>query len=335
MESPALVIPMSALPRPRISAISAAAVAMAIVIGALASNSWSRAGVASAQDQPRFKVESELVVLHVTVKNRNGSFAPGLSTGAFQVWEDGRPQAIRFFADEDAPVTVGLVIDSSGSMQSARDRVIAASTAFVETSNPQDEVFALVFNDDVRPVLAASAPFTSDVSTLGDALRSVFVPRGRTALHDAVADGLAYVAKGTRDRRVLVVLSDGGDNASRMAFKDLLMKAQASNVVIYTVGLVDPADSDANPRRLKQLAEATGGEAFEPPDVAQVARVLQQVALDIRHGYTIGYAPTDERQQPALRRIRVEARSPDGRRLVTRTRTGYLARRAEEKSHAQ
>jgi VWFA-related protein len=314
--------------------IAASAALLALAIGPTVPIRWPFPAATSVQDQPRFKVESGLVVLHVTVKNRNGSFATGLSAGAFQVWEEGRPQAISLFITEDAPVTVGLAIDSSGSMQSARDRVIAASTAFVETSNPQDEVFALVFNDEVRPVLAPSAPFTSDVNTLRDALRTAFVPRGRTALHDAVADGLEYLAGGTRDRRVLVVLSDGGDNASRIPFKDLLAQAQASNVVIYTIGLIDPADSDANPRRLKQLAEATGGEAFEPPDVAQVARVLQQVALDIRHGYTIGYAPTDGRQ-PALRRIRVEARSPDGRRLVTRTRTGYLARGTEENSHAQ
>ena len=190
----------------------AAAAMLAIRIGSMA----------PAQDLPHFKTGSELVALHVTVKDRNGSPVTGLTANAFQVLEEGRRQTISVFGSEDAPVTIGLVIDSSGSMQGVRDRVIAAAAAFVETSNPEDEVFALVFNDEVRPVLAASAPFTSDATTLRKALTSTFVPAGRTALHDAIADGLSYIAKGTRDRRVLVVLSDGGDNASRATFADVL-----------------------------------------------------------------------------------------------------------------
>jgi Ca-activated chloride channel family protein len=277
------------------------------------------------QDQPVFKAQSELVVLHVMVKDRKGAYVGGLTADAFHVSEEKRPQAIRFFAAEDAPVTVGLVIDSSGSMAHARDRVIAASTAFVESSNPQDEVFGIVFNDDVRSVLTASARFTSDANTLRGALAAAFVPSGRTTLYDAIVNGLAYVATGTRDRRVLVVLSDGGDNASLATFADALTKTQASNVVIYTIALIDLLDAEANPNRLRQFAEASGGAAFAPGDIASVERAFEQIAHDIRHSYTIGYEPSSTDRRPGFHRIRVDVQSPDGRRLVTRSREGYYA----------
>jgi len=288
-----------------------------------------------AQDEPVFRARSELVVLHVMVKDRSGSYVTGLTADAFRVFDENRPQAIRFFATEDAPVTVGLLIDSSGSMAHVRDRVIVASAAFVEASNPRDEVFALVFNDDVQAVLRSSAPFTSDANTLRHALANVFMPRGRTSLYDAVANGLTYVANGTRERRVLVVLSDGGDNASHATFTDVLTQTQASNAVIYTVALVDPLDADANPGRLKQLATTSGGAAFAPKDVAEVERAFQQIARDVRSSYTVGYEPADASQRPGLHRIRVEVRSPDDRRLVTRTRTGYLSGQADVRPGAQ
>jgi Ca-activated chloride channel homolog len=284
--------------------------------------------VAPAQDRPRFKAESELVVLHVMVTDRRGAYVTGLTADAFRVFEDDRPQTIRFLAAEDTPVTVGLILDSSGSMLPLRDRVIAASAAFIETSNSEDDVFALVFDDDVRPVLASTSPFTSDPRVLRDALTRAFVPSGRTALYDAIANGLAYVANGSRDRHVLVVLSDGGDNASQLTFADVLTQVQASNTAVFTVALVDPLDREANPRRLKAFADASGGEAFSPHAAAGVDRDFRQIARDVRHSYTIGYEPSERPRNPAFRRIRLEVRSPDGRRLVTHTRTGYLAERA-------
>ena len=298
-----------------LSSVAGAGAACALAVGA----------VFAAQDRPRFRAESDLVVLHVMVTDRRGTHVTGLTADAFKVFEDGRPQTIRLLAAEDAPVTVGLILDSSGSMQPIRDRVIAASAAFVETSNPQDEVFALVFNDDVRPVLTSASPFTSDARTLRDALARAFVPRGRTALYDAIADGLTYAANGTRNASALVVLSDGGDNASRGTLADVLRRVQASHTVIFTVALVDPIDPEANPGRLKAFAESSGGEAFSPRTIEDVGRDFQRIARDVRQSYTLGYEPSDRPQGPAFRRIRVEARSPDGRRLVARTRTGYLA----------
>src|SRR5262245_13078354 len=306
-------------------------------LSALAVSAALTGGVPSAQEQEPspFTAESELVVLHVTVKNRAGSYVDALGADAFHVFEENRSQRIDFFATEDSPITVGLIIDSSGSMSPVRYRVLAAAIEFVESSNPLDEVFALVFNDDVRSVLASSDPFTEQPEVLRDALSAAFVPAGRTALHDAIAHGLKYAAMGSRQRHALIVLSDGGDNASTTPFDAALRQTQASNVVIYTVAIADPIGRDANPKRLRQLANTSGGIAFEPPDVESVRRALQEISRDIRHGYTIGYRPTDPTEQVQFHPIRVEVRSPSGERIPTRTRKGYLSGRSRVKADAR
>jgi VWFA-related protein len=277
-----------------------------------------------AQQPPTFSAKSELVVLHVLVKDSHGAYVGGLPADAFRVYEEQQPQPVRFFEAEDAPITIGLLIDSSGSMQPVRDRVIAASAAFVDSSNPHDEMFALVFDDDVRAVLDPAAPFTGDANVLRRGLMHVFAPAGRTALYDAVDAGLRYVLHGSYDRRALVVLSDGGDNASHAGFTGTLTATQASNTVVYTVALVGAADTETNPARLTRFAETSGGAAFAPRDIAGVERAFQRISQDIRHSYTIGY----ERAaggRPGFHRVHVEVRSPDGRKLVTRTREGYHA----------
>jgi VWFA-related protein len=271
-----------------------------------------------------FSAKSELVVLHVLVKDHRGAYVGGLRERAFRVYEEQQPRAIKFFLAEDAPVTIGLLIDSSGSMAAVRDRVIAASAAFVESSNPNDEVFALVFDDHVRPVLEPSAPFTDDARVLHRALTDVFMPEGRTALYDAILSGLRYVRRGSRDRHALVVLSDGGDNASHAGFAATLAATQASNAIVYTVALVTPSDDTADPGRLAKFAETSGGTAFAPTDIAGVETAFQQISRDLRHRYTIGYERPGS-SRPGFHRIRVDAFAPDGRKLVTRTREGYDA----------
>jgi len=274
---------------------------------------------------PHFSARSELVVLHVTVKDRRGAYVTGLPERAFQVFDEGRPQPIAFFTGEDAPVTVGLVVDNSGSMRQSRERVLTAVRAFVEAGHPEDEVFALTFNERVRPVLGADAPFTSDAETLRAALTSALIARGRTALFDAVAEGLVYLQRGRHARQVLVVIGDGGDNASEIAFDSALRRAQASNAAIYTVGFVDPLDTESDPKVLRRLAETTGGESFFPEDASRIQAVLGRIAEDIRHIYTIGYVPRAAGAPAALRRLRVKVTPPDGRRTDVRTRTSYLA----------
>ncbi len=278
--------------------------------------------LALAQDQPLFKSGSELVVLHVQVTD-HGQYVRDLPREAFRLFDEDRPQTPKFFLAEDAPVTIGLVIDSSGSMARARERVIAAATEFVQSSNPRDEIFAVLFNDEVRKALGDGS-FVKDPVILGGALARAFQPEGRTALYDAVVEGLDYASRGSQDRRVLVVLSDGGDNASKATLKDVVARVQESNTVIYTIALADPFDADANPGKLKQLAETSGGEALKADSIMEVRDVFQKIARDIRHMYTIGFEPTNTAYHAGFHRLRVDARMPDGRKLSVRSRPGYL-----------
>lgn len=302
-------------------------VATAVVLGAAALSQPGPGTLAAPRSQqpgpPVFSARAELVVLHVMVKDRKGSYVPSLPVEAFKVLEDGRPQAIQFFATQDAPATVGLLIDSSGSMFAARDRVVAAAAAFVETSNPQDEVFALAFNERVRAALTPQAPFTNDAPTMRAGLTGAISAWGRTALHDAILAGLEYAEKGSHPQKVLVVVSDGGDNASTATFDDILHSTQISNVAIYTIVVVDPLQRDAKPNRLRQLAEWTGGEAFRPRGVSEVVSALARIARDIRNTYTIGFMPPDTRRDGRTHRVRVVVDAPGHRALSVRTRQGY------------
>ena len=274
---------------------------------------------------PVFSSRAELVVAHITVKDRRGAYVTALPQEVFRILEDGVPQQIDFFSGEDSPVTVGFLVDSSGSMREGRDRVIAAASAFAEASNSEDEIFALAFNEQVRAALPASMPFTNDASVFRVALAGAMGAQGRTAMYDAISNGLSYIAKGHHPRRVLVVVGDGGDNASTMTFEHVLREAQASNAAIYTVGIIDPLEREANPRLLKRLAQATGGEAFFPRHVDDVDDVLRTIADDIRHSYTLGYVSSNSARDGQFRRLRVIVNDPARRSLRVRTRDGYRA----------
>jgi Ca-activated chloride channel family protein len=220
---------------------------------------------------------------------------------------------------------VGLLIDSSGSMGANRDRVIAAGVAFAENSNPADEIFVLGFNENIQVPLPPNAPFTRDVPTLRDALNKAITARGQTAVYNAVDAGLDYLNRGKYERKVLVLVSDGGDNASAITRTRILANAQASNAVIYTVGVIDPMETEADPGFLRQLADASGGQAFEPKNVAQVESVLQRIAHDIRNMYTVGYTPASASHKEELRHVSVVVTLPTGRKAMVRTRRAYLA----------
>lgn len=278
-----------------------------------------------AVQPPAFTSQAELVVVHVTVKDGRGSYVTALPREAFHVTEDGTRQRIDFFTGEDSPITVGFLVDSSGSMREGRERVIAAATSFAESSNTKDEIFALAFNEHVRAALPPSLPFTSDAAVLRAALMSTISAQGLTAMYDAISDGLAYVARGNHPRRVLVVVGDGGDNASTMNFEQVLRAAQRSNAAIYAVGILDPLDREANPGLLKRLARATGGEAFFPRRIEEIDDVLREIAHDIRNSYTLGYVSSNSARDGQFRRIRVAVTDPSGRSLRVRARDGYRA----------
>lgn len=277
---------------------------------------------ALAQDPPVFRSLSELVLLQVTVKDGRNRYLLGLPRDAFAVYHNDRPQEIRFFMDEDTPATIGLILDSSGSMQPSRDRVLVAVQAFVETSNTQDQIFALAFNDQVRSALPVDAPFTNDPATLRYALGRL-PAYGQTALYDAIAQGLEYLARGRHDRKALVIVSDGADNASRTAFAEIATRIQSTDVVVYAVQLKDPIERNSTAKRLAQLVRATGGEAFTPDSIAEVYDVLRHIAQDIRHAYVMAYAPPEDQKGKAVPHIRVQVRAPGHGRITVRTRTAY------------
>jgi VWFA-related protein len=274
--------------------------------------------------QSHFSARSDLVVLNVAVTDSRGGFVSGLPQDAFKIVDEGKPQKIEFFAEQDAPATIGLLIDASGSMLENRDRVIAGVTEFAKASHPDDEFLPLVFNEQIASVLPQGR-FTSDPMELRDVLTAGLDARGRTAFHDALAEAVEKVGHGRYERKVLIILSDGGDNASKLSLEQAFDKVLASNVVIYSIALVDPLALDKNPKALRRLADGTGGLAFEPANVSLVTRAFQSIAHDIRSRYTVAYAPPDTATQGHLRRVRVVIESPGRTGLKVRTRTGYIS----------
>jgi VWFA-related protein len=208
-------------------------------------------------------------------------------------------------------------------MRTKRDDVVAAGLAFAEASNPLDELFTVNFNEHVWRGLPAGVLFAESFDQLGRALSTVRAV-GMTALYDALAAALSQLEVGTHGRRVLILVSDGGDNASHEPLKAVVSQARRSNGVIYTVGLTDPDDTEGDRGVLKQLAQLTGGAAFFPDRPGQVAQALGRIAQEIRAGYILGYEPRDEPRNDAFRSLRVEVTGPDRRALTARTRSGYF-----------
>lgn len=274
------------------------------------------------------KVDVDLVVLHATVRDRQGAFVPGLKKEDFHVFEDGRAQVIRLFRHEDMPVSVGLVVDNSSSMGRKRGDVIAAALAFARSSNPLDRMFIVNFNEQVALGLPASEPFTASPSELEKALKGV-PARGRTALYDAIEKGLDQLKKTSLEKKVLIVVSDGGDNASRHTLSQALADAERSGVIVYAIGIFDEFEADQNPGVLRKIARATGGEAFLPSSSAEVTPICERIAADIRQQYTLGYAPSNQRFDGSYRTIKVTAAGLHGGKLFVRTRAGYFARSLE------
>jgi Ca-activated chloride channel homolog len=219
---------------------------------------------------------------------------------------------------------VGLVVDHSSTMRRKLAEVSTAARTFVRASNREDEMFVVNFNERVSLGLPGTIRFTNRTAELESAITSA-PAGGQTALYDAIARALEELRAGNRDRKVLIVVSDGGDNASTRSLTQVMKLAGQSSAVIYTVGIFDEEDPDRNPGVLKRLAEATGGEAFLPKEFSDVVAICERIARDIRHQYTIGYVPNNPTRDGTYRAIRVLARGKAHDRLSVRTRTGYIA----------
>ncbi len=272
--------------------------------------------------------ESSAVVLNVSVRDHNGDNVTDLTENDFRVKEDGQEQKIVYFKREDVPVTIGIVVDDSGSMRSKKAEVVEASLDLARSSNPEDQMFVVSFNNHVSFGLPAGVLYTSNVSELSNAfsnLRTV----GKTALYDALVVAIEHLGRSALQRKAILLISDGGDNASRHTLGQVITMADQSNAVIYTIGAFDESDDDKNPRVLKHLASLTGGQFFAPAKLSDLPGICKKIADDIRSQYIVAYAPPNHASDSAFHKIQVSVNAPHHSRLKIRTREGYYGKSAQ------
>ena len=272
----------------------------------------------------RISVDVNLVLLRASVYDRQHRFYPALVERDFAVYEDGVKQAIQVFRYEDAPVTVGLVVDHSGSMRPKMTEVIAAAQTLVRSSSLEDQMFVVNFNDAVKFGLPAESKLTNNADKLAAAISNT-PTGGKTAFYDAMLKARDRLNEGSQDKKVLIVISDGGDNASTHSLVDVLTSVEQSGALVYAIGIFDQDDPDESPAVLRRLAHVTGGEAFFPRQLNEVVGICQRIAHDIRSQYTIGYVSSNVAAPGAYRTVRLVARDGGKRKLSVRTRAGYIA----------
>lgn len=275
-----------------------------------------------AEETTTFRADTRLVVLHATVADKSGKLVTNLTQKSFRVFENEVEQPIKKVIREDVPVSMGLIVDNSGSMRTKRLRVEAAALSLVKSSNPEDEVFIVNFNDEAF----LDKPFTNDIKELEQGLAKID-SRGGTAMRDAVRMSIDYLKEnGKRDKKLLVVVTDGDDNNSSITLENLTKYAQQNEVLIYTVGVLseeEKREAKRASRALNAIAEASGGAAYYPKELGDVEKICVQVAHDIRSQYIIQYSPTNTALDGSFRKIKVVANGPN--RPVVRTRSGYYA----------
>ncbi len=273
-------------------------------------------------EEPTFSVGTRLVVLPVSVLNKDGKLVTDLQQKSFKVFENGVEQPIKIFRREDVPISLGIIIDNSGSMREKRQKVEAASLDLVRASNPQDEVFIVNFNDD--PYL--DVPMTSDIKKMEEGVARID-SRGGTAMRDAIDSSMTYLKKeGKRQKKVLLVITDGNDNASTIRLEKLVNRAEQNEVLVYCIGLLNEEErreARLAKRALDAITRDSGGLAFYPKSPAEVDAIALQVAHEIRNQYTIAYSPTVQEMDGSFRQIKVTVYGPGHPQV--RTRTGYYA----------
>src|SRR5271167_799039 len=269
-----------------------------------------------------FKKEVDEVLLHATVVDEHNRLVTNLVRNDFTVFENNKPQKMTLFRSEDIPVAIGIVIDNSGSMREKRPAVNAAAINLVKASNPQDKVFIVNFNEEYF----LDQDYTSSIPKLKDALERIEA-RGGTALYDATVASADHLKKsGELEKKVLLVVTDGEDNASRESLEQAVRRLQDQNgPTVYTIGLLQEEHSKRARRALREMAEETGGEAFFPKNLSEVNTITSQIAHDIRNQYTIGYKPDNQQSTGGFRQVKVDAQAKGYKNLHVRTRSGYYA----------
>jgi Ca-activated chloride channel homolog len=270
----------------------------------------------------QFRSDTRLVVLHASVTDKKGKIVNNLGRRDFKVFENGQPQEVKIFRHEDIPVSLGIIIDDSGSMSTKRSRVEAAALEMVRNSNPQDEVFIVNFNDDAF----LDVPFTNDIHKMQQGLARID-SRGGTAMRDAISMSLDYERKAAKkDKKALLIITDGNDNASNISLEKVVQRANQSDALIYAIGLFteeEKHEASKARRALRELTTETGGLVFYPKEVNEVQAMAIEVAHDIRSQYTIAYTPAVQALDGSYRQIKVTVEAPG--KPVVRTRSGYYA----------
>jgi Ca-activated chloride channel family protein len=278
---------------------------------------------AAPQDEvPVFTADTRLVVVHASVIDKNNKLVTNLQEPAFKVLENGIEQPLKIFRREDMPVSLGIIIDNSGSMRDKKNRVAAAALSLVRASNPQDEVFIVNFNDDAY----LDQPFTSDIKKMEEALDRMET-KGGTAMRDAISMSMDYLKdKAKKDKKVLVVVTDGNDNTSNINLEELIRKAQQSDVLIYCIGILseeEPREARKAKHALHDLATFSGAMDYYPKDLEEVDKEVPEIAHEIRNQYTLAYSPLNPTLDGTFRKITVTVNAPG--RLSVRSRSGYYA----------
>jgi Ca-activated chloride channel homolog len=282
------------------------------------------AGPLQEAEDFQIRVNVDLIVLYVTVRDKAGGVVLDLKRENFHIYEDGVLQDLQVFRYEDSPVTIGLVVDHSGSMRRMLEEVAVAAKTFVQLSSPQDEMFVVNFNEKVSLGLPTDLKMTNQANELSRAITRAPAD-GMTALYDAVLKGLELLSSGSREKKALVVVSDGGDTASVHNVGEMMSMVERSTALIYTLGIFDDNDPDRRPQVLRRLARISGGEAFFPKHPRAIVAACERVAHEIRHQYTLAYVSKNNRKPGSYRGIRVSVDSVGDSHLIARTRSGYIS----------
>jgi Ca-activated chloride channel homolog len=276
-------------------------------------------------DRP-LKVKTDLVTLTLTVTDQYGRYVSGLNKNAFTVSDNNQEQDIQFFSDSDAPVSVGIVFDVSGSMSG--EKIVKAQKAlsrFITTSHPSDEYFLIAFNSRAQLLLDRTRDGEAVLQKL-----TMVQPKSDTALYDAVYLGIERVTRGAHQKRALLIISDGQDNASRYNFGEVRRLMKESDVVTYAVGILGHEDTSMLGMQgqafLDEMTSVTGGKAFYPQTDIEMDEIFERIALELRHQYSLGYTPKDFQPDGKWRKLKVKVKPPRGLpRLSVRGRDGYYA----------
>lgn len=277
-------------------------------------------------------VNVDLVLMYASVFDKNGHFVGGLKGDNFKLYEDGVEQKIESFAQDDVPVSIGILMDLSGSMRPKREQVDKAAEAFIRASNPQDEVFLIGFNDEVELL----QDFTGDIDEITDSLDNTIVTGG-TSLYDAIYLGIQKAHTGTMPKKAIVVISDGEDRDSYYEFTEILGKVQESEVQVFFVGFMDPipergffgkwskSAEEKERDNMERIAEETGGKAFFPDKLSDIHDIVAEIAAELRSQYSLGYFSSNASRDGTFRRVKIRLIGESASKNRIRYRRGYFA----------